>query len=56
MERLIYKSPKGGITMLLENKVVVIYGAGGPIGGAEANAFAREEDRSYRFVNRQLCG
>jgi NAD(P)-dependent dehydrogenase (short-subunit alcohol dehydrogenase family) len=28
--------------MLLENKVAVIYGAGGPIGGAIARAFARE--------------
>lgn len=28
--------------MLLENKVAVIYGAGGPIGGAVAEAFARE--------------
>jgi len=28
--------------MLLENKVAVIYGAGGPIGGAAARAFARE--------------
>jgi 3-oxoacyl-[acyl-carrier protein] reductase len=28
--------------MLLENKVATIYGAGGPIGGAVAQAFARE--------------
>ena len=28
--------------MLLENKVALIYGAGGPIGGAVARAFARE--------------
>ncbi len=28
--------------MLLENKVAVIYGAGGPIGGAVARAFAQE--------------
>jgi NAD(P)-dependent dehydrogenase (short-subunit alcohol dehydrogenase family) len=28
--------------MLLENKVAVVYGAGGPIGGAVARAFARE--------------
>ena len=28
--------------MLLENKVAVIYGAGGPIGGAVARAFANE--------------
>jgi len=28
--------------MLLENKVAAIYGAGGPIGGAVAKAFARE--------------
>jgi 3-oxoacyl-[acyl-carrier protein] reductase len=31
--------------MLLENKVAVIYGAGGPIGGAVARAFAREGAR-----------
>jgi 3-oxoacyl-[acyl-carrier protein] reductase len=30
------------MNMLLENKVAVIYGAGGPIGGAVARAFARE--------------
>jgi NAD(P)-dependent dehydrogenase (short-subunit alcohol dehydrogenase family) len=28
--------------MLLEGKVAVIYGAGGPIGGAVTHAFARE--------------
>ena len=28
--------------MFLENKVAVIYGAGGSIGGAVARAFARE--------------
>lgn len=28
--------------MILENKVAMIYGAGGPIGGAVARAFARE--------------
>jgi len=33
--------------MLLENKVVVIYGAGGPIGGAVARAFAREGARVF---------
>jgi 3-oxoacyl-[acyl-carrier protein] reductase len=31
--------------MLLENKVAVIYGAGGPIGGAVARAFGREGAR-----------
>jgi 3-oxoacyl-[acyl-carrier protein] reductase len=30
------------MNMLLENKIAVIYGAGGPIGGAVARAFARE--------------
>jgi NAD(P)-dependent dehydrogenase (short-subunit alcohol dehydrogenase family) len=30
------------MAVLLENKVAVIYGAGGPIGGAVARAFARE--------------
>jgi NAD(P)-dependent dehydrogenase (short-subunit alcohol dehydrogenase family) len=33
--------------MLLENKVAVIYGAGGPIGGAVAHAFAREGARVF---------
>lgn len=33
--------------MLLENKVGVIYGAGGPIGGAVARAFAREGARVF---------
>src|SRR6185369_1425286 len=35
------------MTMLLENKVAVIYGAGGPIGGAVARAFAREGARVF---------
>ncbi len=33
--------------MLLEDKVAVIYGAGGPIGGAVARAFAREGARVF---------
>jgi 3-oxoacyl-[acyl-carrier protein] reductase len=33
--------------MLLENKVAVIYGGGGAIGGAVARAFAREGARVY---------
>ena len=33
--------------MLLENTVAVIYGAGGPIGGAVARAFAREGARVF---------
>ncbi len=33
--------------MLLENKVAVIYGAGGPIGAAVASAFAREGARVF---------
>jgi NAD(P)-dependent dehydrogenase (short-subunit alcohol dehydrogenase family) len=33
--------------MLLENKVAVIYGAGGSIGGAVARAFAREGARVF---------
>ena len=33
--------------MLLENKVAVIYGAGGPIGGAVARAFAGEGARVF---------
>lgn len=33
--------------MLLENKVAVIYGAGGPIGGAVAHAYAREGARVF---------
>ncbi len=33
--------------MLLEDKIAVIYGAGGPIGGAVARAFAREGANVY---------
>jgi NAD(P)-dependent dehydrogenase (short-subunit alcohol dehydrogenase family) len=33
--------------MLLEDKVAVVYGAGGPIGGAVAGAFAREGARVF---------
>jgi 3-oxoacyl-[acyl-carrier protein] reductase len=33
--------------MLLEHKVAIIYGAGGPIGGAVARAFAREGARVF---------
>ncbi|TDD47228.1 SDR family oxidoreductase [Nonomuraea terrae] len=33
--------------MLLENKVAVVYGAGGAIGGAAARAFAREGARVF---------
>lgn len=33
--------------VLLQNKVAVIYGAGGPIGGAVARAFAREGARVF---------
>ena len=33
--------------MLLENKVAVIYGAGGAIGGAVARTFAREGARVF---------
>src|SRR5262245_14081112 len=33
--------------MMLENKVAVIYGAGGGIGGAVARAFAREGARLF---------
>src|SRR5947209_11683726 len=40
-------SIREGITMLLENKVAVIYGAGGSIGGAVARAFAREGARAF---------
>jgi 3-oxoacyl-[acyl-carrier protein] reductase len=35
------------MSMLLDNKVAVIYGAGGSIGGAVARAFAREGARVY---------
>jgi NAD(P)-dependent dehydrogenase (short-subunit alcohol dehydrogenase family) len=35
------------MSMLLENRVAVIYGAGGPIGGAVARAFAREGARVF---------
>src|SRR5215475_15197511 len=36
-----------GETMLLENKIAVIYGAGGAMGGAVAKAFAREAARVF---------
>lgn len=39
--------PDKGTAMLLENKVAVIYGAGGSIGGAVARAFAREGARVF---------
>jgi len=35
------------MSMLLENKVAIIYGAGGSIGGAVARAFAREGARVF---------
>jgi enoyl-[acyl-carrier-protein] reductase (NADH) len=38
---------KGEISMLLENKVSVIYGAGGSIGGAIARGFSREGARVF---------
>jgi NAD(P)-dependent dehydrogenase (short-subunit alcohol dehydrogenase family) len=37
----------GEVTMLLENKNAVIYGAGGSIGGAVARTFAREGARVF---------
>jgi NAD(P)-dependent dehydrogenase (short-subunit alcohol dehydrogenase family) len=44
-------SGQGGVErtmeMVLEHKVAVIYGAGGPIGGAVARAFAREGARVF---------
>jgi NADP-dependent 3-hydroxy acid dehydrogenase YdfG len=36
--------------MLLDNKIAVIYGAGGAIGGAVARAFASEGARIEPFV------
>jgi 3-oxoacyl-[acyl-carrier protein] reductase len=36
-----------GLAVLLENKITVIYGAGGPIGGAVARAFAGEGARLF---------
>jgi 3-oxoacyl-[acyl-carrier protein] reductase len=41
--------------MLLEGKVAVIYGAGGPIGGAVAHTFAREGARVF-LAGRTLAG
>ena len=40
--------------MLLENKVAVIYGAGGSIGGAVARAFAREGAKAF-LASRSLA-
>ncbi len=45
--RIIMAGAEGSKAMLLENKVAVIYGAGGPIGGAVASAFAREGARVF---------
>src|SRR5690349_18848470 len=38
---------KGLLAMLMENKVCIIYGAGGPIGGTIARGFAREGARVF---------
>src|SRR5882672_8489730 len=38
---------EGNQTMMLKDKVAVIYGAGGGIGGAVARAFAREGARLF---------
>src|SRR6516162_8043518 len=38
---------RGVRMMMLDNKVAVIYGAGGAIGGAVARAFAREGARCF---------
>ncbi len=38
---------RDGLAVLLDNKVAVVYGAGGPIGGAVARAFAREGTRVF---------
>src|SRR5260221_10328609 len=40
-------SPEGKRKMMLKNKVAVIYGAGGAIGGAVARAFASEGARLF---------
>src|SRR4029453_15939220 len=47
---IVFADPLGidrRLVMLLEHKVAVIYGAGGPIGGAVARAFAREGARVF---------
>jgi NAD(P)-dependent dehydrogenase (short-subunit alcohol dehydrogenase family) len=41
--------------MMLENKVAVIYGAGGAIGGAVARAFAREGTKLYLAGRRRAA-
>src|SRR5450759_4522740 len=38
---------RDGYAMLLEHKVAIIYGAGGPVGWAVARAFAREGARVF---------
>jgi hypothetical protein len=38
---------QGETDMLLSNKVAVIYGAGGDIGGAVARAFVSDGPRSF---------
>ena len=44
---LLTTTSETGPKMMLDNKVAVIYGAGGAIGGAVARAFAREGARSF---------
>src|SRR5882757_1176063 len=44
---------KTGEEMMLKNKIAVIYGAGGAIGGAVARAFAREGAKVFLTGRRQ---
>jgi predicted amino acid dehydrogenase len=41
--------------MLLENKVAIIYGAGGAIGGAVARTFAREGAKVFLLSRLRVC-
>ncbi|MFE0508582.1 SDR family NAD(P)-dependent oxidoreductase [Streptomyces sp. NPDC058964] len=45
----------GGLDVLLENKIAVIYGAGGAVGQAVARVFAREGARVF-LTGRRLAG
>ena len=41
------RTHEGTDTLMLEDKVAVVYGAGGAIGGAVASAFAKEGARVF---------
>ncbi len=44
------------MTLLLQDKNVIVYGAGGPIGGAVARAFAREGAGVFKAAPNKVFG